>query len=91
MNASKNRRVRKKSKDRQVTVREELQEVKTTIAGLQEQLEETIDSKEKLRYLNCQLLADLKLEKESKIPFTQCFKVRMFAKQYDIHTEKVFP
>ena len=81
MNASKDRRVRKKEKEREMTMREELLEVKTKIAGMQEQLEDTIEGKEKLRYLNYQLLDDLRLERESKIPFTQCFKVSEITNQ----------
>eukprot|EP00112_Aurelia_sp_Birch-Aquarium-sp1_P022917 Seg663.8 transcript_id=Seg663.8/GoldUCD/mRNA.D3Y31 product="hypothetical protein" protein_id=Seg663.8/GoldUCD/D3Y31 len=87
MNASKTRQVRKKGKEREMTVREELQEVKTQIAAMQEQLEDTFESKEKLRRLNFHLLDDLKLEKESKIPFTQSFKLFKSRRHSEQHQE----
>ena len=87
MNASKNRQALKKGKEHEMTVREELLEVKTKIASMQEQLEDTIESKEKLRYLNYQLLDDLRLERESKIPFTQCFKVSEIVNQFKDNME----
>ena len=53
----------------------ELVAVKETIAGLQKKLENSIEKNEMLRCLNTVLVNDLKMEKESKMPFMQAFQV----------------
>ena len=82
MNASKNRRVLKKGKEREMTVREEMTAVKAKIVALQEQLEKMTEEKEQFRSINCRLLDEIKLEKESKTPFLQSFLVSRFANQF---------
>ena len=79
MNASKNRRVRNKGKEREMTVRKEMTAMNAQIAALQEQLGEMAKGKEEFRRINCRLLDEIKLEKESKIPFMQSFKVSWLA------------
>ena len=64
------------------TFRDELIAVKETIAGSQIKVENPIKRNENLRCLNTLLVNDVKMEQESKTPFTFAFQVWKFLDQF---------
>ena len=80
MGGSRNRSRQKKVEKTSQTFRDELIQVKETIAGLQIKLENSIKSNENLRFLNTLLVNDLKMEQE--------LQVRNFSNQCALFLDK---